>query len=290
MRWHRPTSGFRSAGLDGPRACAARRSPCSPACRSRGTRGSSKVARSTPRSTCCPRWRGPCTSTTPNASTCWRLAARAPLEPIETVEHAPDALVRLITSMEPAPAYVLGPYWDFLAWNRPQSLLYPLIDRLADEERNLLWVVFAEPNARRLLTDWEDQARRIMAEFRSGTACGAQRSPLPRSDRPTDDRQPGVRRMVAAARRRPVPDPTAPLRPPARRQPGVRVPATDPQRMARPAGGVPAPSPRRRQRGTASSMAQYCVTPGETVRRSRAGSRATLRERERPAAHIPSRR
>ncbi len=98
------------------------------------------------------------------------LATRAPLEPIEHVEHAPDALVRLITSMEPAPAYVLGPRWDFLAWNRPQSLLYPMIDRLADHERNLLWVVFAEPHARRLLADWADQARRIMAEFRSGTA------------------------------------------------------------------------------------------------------------------------
>ncbi|HZX55002.1 MAG TPA: helix-turn-helix transcriptional regulator [Ilumatobacteraceae bacterium] len=98
------------------------------------------------------------------------LATRAPLEPFEHVEHAPDALVRLITSMEPAPAYVLGPRWDFLAWNRSQSLLYPLIDRLSEKERNLLWVVFAEPNARRLLTDWPDQARRIMAEFRSGTA------------------------------------------------------------------------------------------------------------------------
>ena len=54
--------------------------------------------------------------------------------------------MRLITSMEPAPAYVLGPRWDFLAWNRPQSLLYPMIDRLAADERNLLWVVFAEPN------------------------------------------------------------------------------------------------------------------------------------------------
>ena len=98
------------------------------------------------------------------------LAMRTPLEPIENVEHAPDALVRLITSMEPAPAYVLGPRWDFLAWNRPQSLLYPLIDRLAEQDRNLLWVVFAEPNARRLLADWADQARRIMAEFRSSTA------------------------------------------------------------------------------------------------------------------------
>src|SRR6185295_12182728 len=99
------------------------------------------------------------------------LAMRTPLEPIETVEHAPDALVRLITSMEPAPAYVLGPRWDFLAWNRPQSLLYLLIDRLAEEDRNLLWVVFAEPNARKLLADWTDQARRIMAEFRSSTAA-----------------------------------------------------------------------------------------------------------------------
>ena len=99
------------------------------------------------------------------------LAARESREPVETVEHAPDALVRLITSMEPAPAYVLGPRWEFLAWNRPQSLLYPTIDRLADEDRNLLWVVFAEPNARRLLADWPDQARRIMAEYRSGTAA-----------------------------------------------------------------------------------------------------------------------
>ena len=32
-------------------------------------------------------------------------------------------------------------------------------------------VVFAEPNARRLLADWAEQARRIMAEFRSGTAA-----------------------------------------------------------------------------------------------------------------------
>jgi transcriptional regulator with XRE-family HTH domain len=98
------------------------------------------------------------------------LATRTSNEPIEDIEHAPDALVRLITAMEPAPAYVLGPRWDFLAWNRPQSLLYPMIDRLPVEDRNLLWVVFAEPTARKLLTDWAPQARRIMAEYRSGTA------------------------------------------------------------------------------------------------------------------------
>lgn len=98
------------------------------------------------------------------------LAARPPSGPIETVEHAPDALGRLIESMEPAPAYVLGPRWEFLAWNRAQARLYPMIEHLAASDRNLLWVIFVEPTARRLVADWPDQARRIMAEFRAGTA------------------------------------------------------------------------------------------------------------------------
>jgi len=98
------------------------------------------------------------------------LATRTPGEPVPDVDDAPDALVRLIESMNPAPAYVLGPRWEYLAWNRAQALLYPTIEQLSPEDRNLLWVVFAEPNARALMTDWPDQARRIMAEFRAGTA------------------------------------------------------------------------------------------------------------------------
>jgi transcriptional regulator with XRE-family HTH domain len=98
------------------------------------------------------------------------LATRTPGEPVPDVEHVPDALVRLIDSMQPAPAYVLGPRWEYLAWNRAQSLLYPMIEQLAPDDRNLLWVVFAEPQARALIVDWPEQARRIMAEFRAGTA------------------------------------------------------------------------------------------------------------------------
>ncbi len=84
---------------------------------------------------------------------------------------APDALVRLLAAMEPAPAYVLGPRWEFLAWNTAQARLYPMIERLDSDERNLLWVIFAEPSARRLVADWPEQARRILAEFRAGTAA-----------------------------------------------------------------------------------------------------------------------
>jgi hypothetical protein len=73
--------------------------------------------------------------------------------------------------MEPAPAYVLGPRWEFLAWNQAQARLYPPIERLDGVRRNLLWVVFAEPSTRVLIEDWAEQARRILAEFRAATAA-----------------------------------------------------------------------------------------------------------------------
>jgi transcriptional regulator with XRE-family HTH domain len=92
-----------------------------------------------------------------------------PANDAPSYEYAPDALVRLIESMEPAPAYVLGPRWEYLAWNRAQSLLFPPIERLVGPRRNLMWVVFAEPSVRSLLHAWEAQARRIMAEFRAAT-------------------------------------------------------------------------------------------------------------------------
>jgi transcriptional regulator with XRE-family HTH domain len=95
--------------------------------------------------------------------------ATQPVGQVPTYDHAPDALVRLIESMEPAPAYVLGPRWEYLAWNTSQARLLPLIERLETPQRNLLWVVFAEPTVRVLLDDWERQARRILAEFRAST-------------------------------------------------------------------------------------------------------------------------
>jgi transcriptional regulator with XRE-family HTH domain len=99
------------------------------------------------------------------------LAEHAPVDTPEAHDSAPDALTRLIASMEPAPAYVLGPCWEFLAWNTAQERLYPPIATLPDEHRNLLWVIFAEPSTRTLVDDWDAQARRILAEFRAGTVA-----------------------------------------------------------------------------------------------------------------------
>ncbi len=91
--------------------------------------------------------------------------------PVAAPQEAPSALVRLIESMEPAPAYVLGPHWEFLAWNAAQSRLYPPIVELDGLERNLLWVLFADPYTRELIVDWDIHARQALAEFRAATTA-----------------------------------------------------------------------------------------------------------------------
>lgn len=97
--------------------------------------------------------------------------AQPSLTPVPAPKEAPTALVRLIESMEPAPAYVLGPRWEFLAWNQAQARLYPRIDELDGLERNLLWVLFADPFTRELIVDWDIHARQALAEFRAATAA-----------------------------------------------------------------------------------------------------------------------
>ena len=83
----------------------------------------------------------------------------------------PDELVRLLDALEPCPAYVLGPRWDFLAWNDAQRRLHPPIDSLPVPERNLVWLIFADPDVRALVGDWEIEARRVLSQFRAETTA-----------------------------------------------------------------------------------------------------------------------
>ena len=84
-------------------------------------------------------------------------------------EVAPNGVVALLTALMPCPAYVLGPRWEVLAWNAAQERLYPSFARLQPPDRNLVWVVFVEPDARRLIGDWEAEARRVLSQFRAET-------------------------------------------------------------------------------------------------------------------------
>jgi len=87
-----------------------------------------------------------------------------------TLPPPPDALVHLLDALDPNPAYLLGPRWEYLAWNRVQGALYPEAADLPEGERNLLWIVFARPAVRRLIVDWEAEARHLLSRFRADTA------------------------------------------------------------------------------------------------------------------------
>ncbi|MFZ6647046.1 helix-turn-helix transcriptional regulator [Undibacterium sp. TJN25] len=74
------------------------------------------------------------------------------------------------------PAYILDRQWNALAWNdAAQDLFVGWLDQgkkdaESQEAPSLLHYTFLSPRARKLILDWEDRARRLVAEFRAD--CG----------------------------------------------------------------------------------------------------------------------
>ena len=88
-----------------------------------------------------------------------------PQPPRDDAGGAPGPLRACVDAIR-APAYVLDRAWNLLAWNEP---LRELFDDwpLRDPEPNLLRYIFLDPAARELVVDWEQRARRVVAEFRA---------------------------------------------------------------------------------------------------------------------------
>ncbi|HQT25515.1 MAG TPA: helix-turn-helix transcriptional regulator [Burkholderiales bacterium] len=67
------------------------------------------------------------------------------------------------------PAYILDRKWNVLAWNGQACELFRgWLDM--EEPPNLLLFTFLSPLAKNLIEDWEDRAKRLVAEFRAD--CG----------------------------------------------------------------------------------------------------------------------
>jgi transcriptional regulator with XRE-family HTH domain len=95
---------------------------------------------------------------------------RAPERPAAGPERVDEPLRRMLDSLTAQPAFVLGRRWDVLAWNRAADVVYGPYARLEGDERNTLHMVFADPDHRRLLVDWEALARSSLAMFRADCA------------------------------------------------------------------------------------------------------------------------
>ena len=96
-------------------------------------------------------------------------------DPDVVAEGEGGALPRSLVSALDAittPAYVLDRTWQACGWNAPAESLFA--QWLGGGERNLLRYVFLDPTAREFIRDWENRARRLVAEFRADTARSAE--------------------------------------------------------------------------------------------------------------------
>ena len=83
----------------------------------------------------------------------------------QCVEDAPHSLAAAVSATS-HPAYGLDRLWNACCWNEAASDLFRgWLD--GDNERNLLRFVFLDKSARALIPDWQDRARRLLAEFRA---------------------------------------------------------------------------------------------------------------------------
>lgn len=90
-----------------------------------------------------------------------------PTVPSGPATAAPSSVQRLLDVLVQSPAFALTPHWGIAAWNEAYAALYPGIGDVADDDRNLLWLVFTDPYVRRLLPRWDEDSRRFLAEFRA---------------------------------------------------------------------------------------------------------------------------
>ena len=91
------------------------------------------------------------------------------------VQHQPSLdvtpqLQRILDTLEFSPAYVKTPDWDVIAWNRAAEVVLSDLLALPEGRRNMLRLVFCEPNVRQKMLGWENVARFVVATFRSETA------------------------------------------------------------------------------------------------------------------------
>lgn len=73
----------------------------------------------------------------------------------------------ILEALEPCPASVTNERYDVLAWNHAEAALVGDFGALPESDRNSLWLAFTSPTWKRLLVDYDDTIRRMVARFRS---------------------------------------------------------------------------------------------------------------------------
>ncbi len=96
----------------------------------------------------------------------FELAGRLDPElPADEQSDAPPSLIAAVNAIR-HPAYGLDKLWNACCWNAAAARLFcGWLD--GDNQRNLLRYIFLEKSARTIIPQWQDRARRLLAEFRA---------------------------------------------------------------------------------------------------------------------------
>ncbi len=87
----------------------------------------------------------------------------------EEAERLPPHAQQLLDALGASPAYAITPTWSIVGWNGAYESFYPGIDAVPPEDRNLLWLVFTDPQVQSMHADWAGDSRRFLAQFRAET-------------------------------------------------------------------------------------------------------------------------
>ncbi|MGB6985772.1 MAG: helix-turn-helix transcriptional regulator [Candidatus Aquilonibacter sp.] len=94
---------------------------------------------------------------------------RPPQVQFREAERITPQLQRVLDSLECSPALVRTAAWDVIAWNRAAATIMGDYSALSLQERNVLRLIFTDPNAKTRMLDWEKEARNAVAGFRADT-------------------------------------------------------------------------------------------------------------------------
>ena len=73
----------------------------------------------------------------------------------------------LVDAAAPSPASVYDSHFDYLVWNEPYASVRHDPSTLPGDRRNMLWMMFTDPENRARIVHWESAARTVLSQFRA---------------------------------------------------------------------------------------------------------------------------
>jgi hypothetical protein len=95
------------------------------------------------------------------------LAGLPPPEPPPPAEDMLPRLQCLVDAAAPNPASVYDEHFDYLVWNQPYARIRHDPSTLPASRRNMLWMMFTDPDNRVRMVRWESAARAVLSQFRA---------------------------------------------------------------------------------------------------------------------------